>query len=589
MESMINRRLFLKSAATGVATFFAPGALRSAIGKQGKRRPNVLIILTDDQGYGDLSCHGNPVLRTPNLDKLHAQSIRLTDFHVAPKCTPTRGQLMTGCDALRNGASRVCQGRSMMRESLPTMADIFRSGGYRTGHFGKWHLGDSYPHRPQDRGFDRTVHHGAWGITSIADYYANDYWDDVYRRDDNLLKYEGYCTDVWFDQAMQWMQARQNADQPFFCYLAANCPHAPNWAPEKFIKPYANKKGPADFYGQIANIDMNMGRLMKWMSQRGLAENTILIFMGDNGSSRGADVFNAGMRGNKGTLWEGGHRVPCFIRWPEGELGSPRDIGELTQVQDILPTLIDMCSLRAGNRASERFDGTSLADLLQGSRDELDDRMLVVQVGAHPKKGAAAVMWNKWRMVNGKLYDIRKDPHQDTDVADRHPEVLAAMEKHYDKWWQAVQKPFAETRWIHLGSDKANPTTLYSSDWQGDYADNRGNLIEGDKKGYWNVRVERDGLYEFTLYRWWPHSDKRLTEAMHGDTTRGRGAVPIASAGLTIGDVKLKADAPRDKEGAKSVSFTAPLKRGEYRLQTMFYDKNGKELCSAYYTRVERK
>jgi len=581
MTPIIDRRMFLKTAASGLAALAAPGGLCRAAGRQGGQKPNVLIILTDDQGYGDLSCHGNPILKTPNLDNSHAKSIRLTDFHVAPKCTPTRGQLMTGCDAMRNGATRVCQGRSMMRESLPTMADIFRDGGYRTGHFGKWHLGDSYPHRPQDRGFDRTIHHGAWGITSIADYYANDYWDDMYRHNDKLQKYEGYCTDVWFNQAMQWMQARQAAGQPFYCYLATNCPHVPNRAPEKFIKPYVGKKGPADFYGQIANIDMNVGRLMKWMRQRGLIKNTILIFMGDNGSSSGAGVYNAGMRGHKGELWEGGHRVQCFIRWPEGELGSPRDIDELTQVQDILPTLIDLCSLRPGDLARRRFDGTSLADLLRGTGDRIDDRMLVVQIGAHPKKGDAAVMRGKWRMVKGNLYNIEEDPHQDTNLASKHPEVLEAMRKNYDQWWKEMQEPFAQTRWIHLGSDNANPTMLYSSDWQGSYADNRGNLVSGDRKGYWNVRVTRDGLYEFTLYRWWPHSDKQLTE--------GRGAVPISSASVEIGDVKLKGNVPQDKEGAKSVSFTARLEVGEYRLQTMFFDKNGKALCSAYYTQVERK
>ena len=178
-------------------------------------RPNIIFVLTDDQGYGDLSCTGNPFLKTPMLDRLHSESVRLSDFHVAPMCTPTRGELMTGYDALRNGATFVCMGRSLLRTDLPTMADILAANGYHTGHFGKWHLGDNYPYRPQDRGFHETVHHPAFGITSAPDYFGNDYFDDVYRHStvdrttgekrDRLEQYYGYCTDVWFDEAIKWM------------------------------------------------------------------------------------------------------------------------------------------------------------------------------------------------------------------------------------------------------------------------------------------------------------------------------------------------------------------------------------------------
>ncbi len=716
--------------------------LSPLLGGEERDRPNVVVLLTDDQGYGDLSCHGNPVLETPNLDRLHSQSVCLTDFHVAPKCTPTRGQLMTGLDAMRNGATRVCQGRSMMRSEVPTMATLFSRSGYSTGHFGKWHLGDSYPHRPQDRGFDETIHHGAWGITSIPDHYANDYWDDTYRHNGALQKYEGYCTDVWFEQAMEWMEARQAEDRPFFCYLATNCPHVPNRAPEKFTRRYADAEGPTGFYGQIANIDGNVGRLLRWMDERGLAENTILIFMGDNGTSKGAGVYNAGMRGNKGSLYEGGHRVACFIRWPGGDLGKPRKIDALTQCQDILPTLIDLTGLDVPETARARFDGASLAGLLRGTTDTLGDRTLVVQYGADPRKGNAAVMRNKWRLVRGELYDLREDPGQENNVADEHPDVLASMQRAYDQWWKGVQRPFSETRWIRLGSPEANPTMLYSSDWDGAYADNRNNLIAGKGTGRWHVKVERDGLYEFTLYRWWPHADKTLDEpydankkkrytlakgaelgsrdapyvgsvgfeieatfepsdesgvivaqgggrfgyslyleegrlrfalrnkgklteyevdeSLPGGTTsvtvdvdgenrvrialdgrrvlegeapsllaemprdglqvgrdansqvgsyeganpypgpihlvrisvdevRGRGARPIVAAGLEIGDVSLRSETPKDKEGAKSVRFTTRLEAGRYELQTMFYDEEDDPLCGAFYTRVERK
>jgi arylsulfatase A-like enzyme len=201
-------------------------------------KPNVVFVLTDDQGSGDLSCHGNPVLKTPNLGQLREESVRFTDFHVAPVCTPTRGQLMIGRDALVNGATFVCRGRSLIRHDLPTMAEIFSDSGYRTGHFGKWHLGDSYPHRPLDRGFEETIHHGAWGITSIADFWGNDYWDDTYKHNRKLERYQGNCTDVWFDEAMAWMKKPKDAGQPFFCYLPTNYPHSPHWADKSYLAPY---------------------------------------------------------------------------------------------------------------------------------------------------------------------------------------------------------------------------------------------------------------------------------------------------------------------------------------------------------------
>src|SRR5262249_47976189 len=292
------------------------------------RRPNVIIVLSDDQGYGDFSCHGNPVLKTPNLDKLHAQSVRLTDFHVAPMCTPTRSQLMTGQDALRNGACSVCAGRSMIRPGIPTMAQHFAANGYRTGHFGKWHLGDSYPNLPHQRGFQDSVYHLGWGITSMADLWQNDYFDPRFRHNGELKQYKGYCTDVPFDLALAWMKEQKTKSEPFFVYLPTNAPHGPLWVPEQYRKMYAGKAGPnvASFYGMIANLDDNMARLDQFLADNNLVDNTIVFFMNDNGGTAGVDTYNAGMRGRKTQYYEGGHRASCFVRWPAGKLGTPRDL-----------------------------------------------------------------------------------------------------------------------------------------------------------------------------------------------------------------------------------------------------------------------
>src|SRR5687767_13831462 len=188
---------------------------------------NVIIIITDDQGYGDLGCHGNPIVRTPHLDRLHGESLRFIQFHVAPMCTPTRGQLLTGIDSLRNGAMNVSSGRTLLRREFPTAAEIFATNGYRTGIFGKWHLGDNYPYRPQDRGFEKSIWLPSSHSPSASDYWNNDYFDDVYWHDGRREPFAGYCTDVFFGEAMQWMRGCAARKEPFFCYLTPNAPHGP--------------------------------------------------------------------------------------------------------------------------------------------------------------------------------------------------------------------------------------------------------------------------------------------------------------------------------------------------------------------------
>ncbi|MBM3334376.1 arylsulfatase, partial [Candidatus Sumerlaeota bacterium] len=365
----IHRRDFLKKiGGAGAAAAVLPRSLqRPAAADAGSQaRPNVILVLTDDQGYGDLSCLGNPILKTSNIDRLHGQSVRLTDFHVCPMCTPTRSQLMTGIHCLQNGAYIVCSGHGFIRRDIPTAADIFADNGYKTGLFGKWHLGDNYPYRPQDRGFQETVTFRQWGIVSAQSYWDSDYFDDKYIHNGKLEQYKGYCTDVFFDEAMKWMRSCAEKKEPFFCYLPTNTPHGPLWVPEKYAQPYQGKVGPgvANFFGMIANIDDNMDRLDKMLKETGLYDNTILIFMTDNGGTTGVKTYNAGMRGRKTEYYDGGHRVPCFIRWPGGGLRKPGDVDDLAQNQDILPTLIDLCGLR--NPRGARFDGVSLAPLLRG-------------------------------------------------------------------------------------------------------------------------------------------------------------------------------------------------------------------------------
>lgn len=558
-----------------------------------QQRPNVIVILTDDQGYGDLSAHGNPVLRTPNMDKLHAESARFTDFHVAPMCTPTRGQLLTGRDAVDNGASFVCMGRSVVREDLPTMADVFRDAGYATGHFGKWHLGDNYPFRPQDRGFVETVHHGAWGITSLADYFGNDYFNDHYRHNGRIEQYSGYCTDVWFQEAMSWIRRQALAQKPFFVYLPTNAPHVPLWAPRKYIDPYLGKVESriAKFFGMIAAVDENVGHLSALLDELGIADDTIVVYLGDNGTAQGEAVFNAGMRGKKRSLYEGGHRVPLFLRWPGGDIGKPRDIDALTHVQDVFPTLIDLAGLPAPPEAD--FDGVSLAPLLRGHEQDLSERMLVVQYGAvFEKHQDAAVLWNKLRLINGReLYDIRTDPGQKRDLADRQPDTVAKMRAHYDEWWGELMPAAEAYQAIAVGSDAENPVRLSAADWNGVYCDNPGCVRGGQAlSGPWTIRVEQPGRYLFSLRRWPKESGLALREGAaplrgkYGDVMAGK-ALPIEYARLRVGDAELRR---RVSEEDHEVVFQTLLTPGEIQLQSWFLDHAGRLLAGAYYVEVER-
>ena len=310
------------------------------------------------------------------------------------------------------------------------MADILAENGYHTGHFGKWHLGDNYPYRPQDRGFHETIHHPAFGITSAADYYGNDYFDDHYRHKDEIKQYMGYCTDVWFEEAMRWMQGCHVRNEPFFAYIATNAPHGPYWVPDEYRRPYLDgiKRDEASFFGMIANIDENMAQLEKFLLDNEIRDNTILIFMTDNGTAMGEGIYNAGMRGRKTSLYEGGHRVPCFIRWPAAGLEGGRDVGGVTRGVDILPTLIDLCDLKAPDGWT--CDGLSLAAHMRRPDKAVAERTSVVQYG-HANEGArtgftnrdrAAVMWGRWRLVDGReLYNIGEDPGQQEDVAEANP------------------------------------------------------------------------------------------------------------------------------------------------------------------------
>lgn len=458
----MERRRFLQiTGLTAIATSCAHG-MQASLTKEGLAgcRPNIILVMTDDQGYGDLGCHGHPFLKTPNLDKLYSQSTRFTDFHVSPTCAPTRSALMSGRAPFKNGVTHTILERDRMTLKATTIAQVLEKAGYATGIFGKWHLGDADEYQPHNRGFGETFIHGAGGIGqnypgTQGAVPGTGYFDPILKHNNSFVKTKGYCTDVYFQQALEWM--RSCKDKPFFAYIPTNAPHGPFIVGDKYFNMYKDKckEKQAKFLGMITNIDDNMGLLMKKLDEWKLAENTLLIFMTDNGSAAGAGIYNAGMKGNKGSTNQGGSRVPLFFRLP-GRIKPGAEVDRLSRHYDMFPTLAEF----AGAEVPEKLDldGRSLVPLIKDPKTEWADRYTFFHQGRWPSKRAGgrwsngdpdpdkykynrfAVRNQKWRLVREKeLYDIEKDPGEKTNVIEQHPEIAADMMKAYDKWWAEVR------------------------------------------------------------------------------------------------------------------------------------------------------
>lgn len=446
-------------------------------------RPNIILILTDDQGYGDLSCHGNPILRTPHLDRLHAESVRFTNFHVSPTCSPTRAALMTGRHEFKNGVTHTIYERERLTLSAVTLADVLRHNGYTTGIFGKWHLGDEDAYRPDKRGFDEVFIHGGGGIGqtypgSCGDAPGNTYFNPAILHNNRFVKTQGYCTDVFFRQALDWIN-QQRGKRPFFAYIATNTPHVPLQVPEHYAKIYAGKvpDDVAKFYGMIVNIDDNVGRLLEQLRAWDLERNTLVIFMSDNGGTIGCKIYNAGMRGQKVTPWIGGTRAISFWRWP-GRF-QPAEVHALTAHLDVFPTLVELAQATVDERVRKQVEGRSLVPLLRDPKAPWPDRILVTHVGRWPKGEAKQSKYRQVCVRNSRytlvcpsnsgqraweLYDVMRDPTQKNNIISEAPEIAQELERYYDEWWESILpclvnedavgppvNPFKELYWKQFG------------------------------------------------------------------------------------------------------------------------------------------
>ena len=474
-------------------------------------RPNIVLVISDDQGYGDLSCHGNPVLETPNLDALHSDAVRLIDYHVAPTCSPTRASLLTGHWTNRTLVWHTIAGRSILKHEEQTLPEILKAGGYRTAMFGKWHLGDNYPNRPGDRGFDEVFCHGGGGVGQTPDHWDNAYFDGTYTHNGEPEAVTGHCTDVWFDAAESFIKTEAASEKPFFVYLATNAPHGPMHSRPDYAEPYADYPTKVQhFLGMIAHIDDRVGQLRETIEAAGVADDTLFIFTTDNGTSAGAKVYNAGMRGTKGSNYEGGHRVPSFWHWPGGTLAGGRDVTLPAHAADMLPTLLDFADIDVPSGLKP--DGMSIAPSLRGQQQDID-RVIVTdsqRVRTPTKWKTTAVIDGKWRLTKpSELYDIESDPGQKNNVAAANAEVVSRLTAAYDDWWDDVSQVYDEVATIVLGNDAENPATLTGHDW---YVDNgvtpwnqaairsAANLQRDDN--VWNVTFEQQGTYRVTARRW---------------------------------------------------------------------------------------
>ncbi|KLU06740.1 sulfatase [Rhodopirellula islandica] len=546
-------------------------------------RPNVILVVTDDQGYGDMSCHGNPWLNTLNLDRLATQSVRLENFHVDPVCTPTRAALMTGRYCTRVGAWAVTEGRQLLDPDETTMAEIFRDSGYRTGMFGKWHLGDPPPFAPRERGFETVVRHMAGGADEIGNPTGNDYFDDTYYRNGTPESFDGYCTDIWFEEAIDFIQ--QDSEQPFFVYIPTNAMHSPYLVADRYSDPFEQQgiePKRAAFYGMIQNFDENLGRLLKKLDQANLRENTLLIFMSDNGTAQGAseqdrkDGFNAGMRGKKGSVYEGGHRVPCFASWPAKWDGN-RPVHQLTCHRDWLPTLIDLCDLKRPAEVS--FDGRSMAGLLHSSSQQWPERTLIIErqsdnvVSATKTQGRAqppfAVLTDRWRLIRDELYDIRNDPGQFKNIAAEHPEVVRELRAAYDTYFEDVHGSRKDVIRFIVGKD-TTPTLITVRDWhptEGGVIWKPSQLPDSDLliNGFWEIEVAEAGRYAIKLQRF-PED---------------------ALAAIEADQARLRVDSIEQTQTLKpeesSVTFEIDLPAGPHRLQTWLRDAASQKIRGAYF------
>lgn len=490
----------------------------SVLNARSADKPNVILIITDDQGYGDFGFTGNPHAKTPVLDNFAQQSIRFDNFYVSPVCAPTRSSLMTGRFSLRTGIRDTYNGGAIMASSEITIAEMLKEAGYKTGLFGKWHLGDNYPSRPNDQGFDEAVMHLSGGMGQVGDFTTwsqgdSSYFNPILWHNGKTEKYDGYCTDIFAGEAIRFIE--KNRENPFFCYLAFNAPHTPLQVPDEYYQRFKNidpasgfgndgrpfprmsekdKEDARKVYAMVACIDENLGRLFQKLDELKISENTVVIFMTDNGPQQNRYV--AGMRERKGSVYRGGIRVPLWIQYPARYKGN-KEIETNTAHIDILPTLAEICNAKL---PSERIiDGKSLVPLIEGKQVDWANRTFFYYwTRRYPELyNNISIQKGNFKLVGQtsynapldkfELYDINSDPYEQKNLVTEKKELASQLKAELDKMYRELitSENIVNQPLIEIGNPKENPVFLNRNDADGV----RGIWAQEDVFGKWNVKI----------------------------------------------------------------------------------------------------
>jgi arylsulfatase len=577
-----------------VSLFAMKGSCFENLSKGPAPKPNVLLIMTDDQGIGDFGFTGNPYVKTPNLDKLALGSLYLTNFYVSPVCAPTRASLMTGRYYERTGVYDTYNGGAIMSDEEITIAEVLKQNGYETGIFGKWHLGDNYPYRPSDQGFDVSVVHRAGGMGQPGDvlnYFAGDsaYFNPVLFKNDQPVQTKGYCSDIFTQETINFIHKNQQdkSGKPFFAYLAFNAPHTPLHLPDEYYNLYKNlqfkadsfgvfddavdKMTPAEIeaarkvYGMVTNIDDNIGKLIQSLKDQNLYNNTILVFLTDNGPQQ--NRYKLGLRERKSSVFGGGVRVPCLIHYP-AKFKERTELDATIAHIDLLPSILDLCGLKKVNHV---IDGKSIFSSSNNDYSAFENRTLFFEWGRGylQKYQNFAALKGKYKLVGNtgynaevkdfELFNVHSDPKEKSNCIGENLAIAAGLKKQIDYWYNEIvsEKNNRRNFPAYFGTAHENPVLLNRNDSKGTPAA----WTQDNVLNYWDVRSLEDCIYDISL-----HFIEQVKE---------RGKVFLQLYPYNFMD-----------ENAGAINEwtfkNLEIKKGEYRLEPYFQTKSGKYIFPLY-------
>lgn len=576
-----------------LAGMFLSGDLKAEVNSDSK--PNVILIMTDDQGIGDFGFTGNPYIQTPQLDKLASQSLNLTNFYVSPVCAPTRACLMTGRYSERTGIYDTYNGGATMSTDEITMAEVLKDNGYSTGIFGKWHLGDNYPYRPMDQGFDVAAVHRAGGMGQPGDVYNffdgdSSYFDPVLFKNGEPVQFQGYCSDVYTDEMIGYIKANQraNQEQPFFAYLSFNAPHTPLQLPGAYYDLYKDlefdaaefeiydevveKMTPAEIeaarrvYGMVTNIDDNIGRVIQSLKEQGIYKNTLIVFLTDNGPQH--NRYKMGLRERKSSVFGGGVRVPCLIHYPDKYKKKAELDADFAHI-DLLPSILDLCGLE---NVSHQIDGLSIFSPENKDYSAFEERTLLFEWGRGflqkyrnfaALKGGYKLVGNTGRdseIEDFELYDINNDAQEKNNILAANLDRASQLKTEIDVWYDEIINEENNNRNFpaYIGTPHENPVLLNRNDAKGTPVA----WTEEGRLNYWDVRVIEEGIFDITYY---------FVNPLEGP------------AKVSLNLYPYNIDENCKQAGTKGWTFkNVRIKEGDYRLEPYVQTSQGKYIFPMY-------